>query len=379
MDFKSYLINHIAFIFLSCFFITGSTGYGSDSDSGDAISSKGLSYTTEDATLAFESFNKHFYSSELNLYYSTTDREDLGSIWTQAIFWDIIMDAYQRTGNAEYEEMIHQVYRGGEKEYAGYNWENKEEWFIYDDIMWWVISLARAHSITGNEIYLEQSISGFDRVWRDSYDAEEGGMYWNFDHYGKNACINYPTVIAAMRLYEITGNQEYLQKAKRVYAWSRENLFQPSTGRVADHKIGDNSPGFEDYTYNQGTAIGAAVMLYKETGSEEYLKDAIAAADYTKNQMSNEEGILPAEGDWNEQGVLKAIFARYIDLLIEETGQDQYQSWLHKNINTAWNNRDRERNLMFRDYDTPAPTGRIQSYEASSAVGFMQVIEPGQN
>lgn len=87
MDLKSHLINHIVFISLSCFFVTGSTGYGSDSDSGDTTSSKVLSYTTEDATLAFESFNKHFYSLGLNLYYSTTEREDLGSIWTQVIFW----------------------------------------------------------------------------------------------------------------------------------------------------------------------------------------------------------------------------------------------------------------------------------------------------
>ncbi|MDZ7691173.1 MAG: glycoside hydrolase family 76 protein [Balneolaceae bacterium] len=275
--------------------------------------------------------------------------------------------------------MIHQIHRGGYNEYAGYNWENKEEWFIYDDIMWWVISLARAHSIIGKKIYLEQSISGFDRVWRDSHDAEDGGMYWNFDHHGKNACINYPTVIAAIRLYQITGNKEYLRKAKSVYSWAHENLFQPSTGRVADHKIGDDPPGFEDYTYNQGTAIGAAVMLYKETGKKGYLEDAISAADYTKNEMSNEEGILPAEGDWNEQGVLKAIFARYIDMLIEEAGQDQYLPWLRKNINTAWENRDRDRNLMFRDYDVPAPTGKIQSYEASSGVGFMQVIAPAQD
>jgi predicted alpha-1,6-mannanase (GH76 family) len=334
------------------------------------------SYTDADATAALEAFNQVFYSEQANLYYETTEQEELGSIWTQAIFWDIIMDAYERTGDAKYEQMIHDIHEGGDREYAGYNWENKEEWFIYDDIMWWVIALGRAHQITGNEKYLEQSITGFDRVWRDSYDPEDGGMYWNFDHGGKNACINYPTVIAAMRLYHITGKEEYLDKAKGIYSWSRENLFQQSTGRVADHKVGDGRPGYDDYTYNQGTAIGAAVMLYKETGKQMYLDDAIAAADYTKNEMSNSEGILPAEGDWNEQGVLKAIFVRYMDMLIEEAGQDQYLSWLQKNASKAWSNRDKSRTLMFRDYDAVAPTGTIQSFEASSGVGFMQVIPP---
>lgn len=334
------------------------------------------SYTTEDATEAFESFNNHFYDHGAKLYYATTDGKEIGSIWTQAIFWDIVMDAYQRTEDPDYLQMIHDIYEGGYNEYDGYNWENKEEWFIYDDIMWWVIALARAHTITGEEKYLDLSITGFDRVWRDSYDQKDGGMYWNFDHSGKNACINYPTVIAAMRLYRITGDEIYLDKAKKIYSWARENLFEEATGRVADHKVGEDPPAYEDYTYNQGTAIGAAVMLYQETNEQSYLDDAILAADHTKNEMSDSNGILPAEGDWNEQGVLKAIFVRYMDMLIEETGQEQYLPWLQKNANTAWQNRDKTRTLMYRDYDAPVPEGRIQSYEASSAVGFMQVIPP---
>lgn len=338
--------------------------------------SKNISYTSEDATEAFESFNRHFYSHGAKLYHATTDRVEFGSIWTQAIFWDIVMDAYERTEDPKYLQMIHDMYEGGYNQYDGYNWENKVEWFIYDDIMWWVIALARAHTVTGEEKYLDLSISGFDRVWRDSYDPEDGGMYWSFNHSGKNACINYPTVIAAMRLYHITGDSAYLEKAKKIYGWARENLFQESTGRVADHKVGDDSPGFEDYTYNQGTAIGAAVMLYQETEDESYLEDAITTADYTREEMSNANGILPAEGDWNEQGVLKAIFARYMDMLVEEAGQEQYLPWLQKNVTTAWQNRDKTRTLMYRDYDVPCPDGKIQSYEASSAVGFMQVIPP---
>lgn len=333
-------------------------------------------YTSEDRTTAFDAFNKHFYNPEAKLYYSTTEKSDLGAIWTQAIFWDIAMDAYLRTNDPEYLTLIEDIYEGGYQEYDGYNWENREEWFIYDDIMWWIISLTRAHDITGNEIYLEKAISGFDRVWRDSYDFDAGGMYWNFQKSGKNACINYPTVIAAMELYEITGNEEYFSKAKEIYTWSRENLFQPSSGRVADHKVGNNPPGFEDYTYNQGTLIGAAVLLYNETGDQAYLEDAKLAADYTKNEMSDANGILPAEGDWNEQGVLKAIFARYLMYLIEDGGQDQYESWLRKNATLAWHNRDKYRNITYRNYTIPCPILTVQSYEASSAVGIMQVCPP---
>lgn len=336
-----------------------------------------IPYTSEDATTAFEAFNEEFLNKEANLYYSTSERNGLGSIWTQAIYWDIIMDTYLRTDKPEYYTMITDVYQGAYDQYAGFNYENTEEWFIYDDIMWWVISLSRGYEITGNEEYLQNSIAGFERVWEGSHDPDRGGMYWDFAHSGKNACINYPTVIAAMKLYEITGDEEYFNKAKSVYEWSRNNLFQESTGRVADNSIRGN-PGFSDYTYNQGTAIGAAVELYNATGNEAYLNDANLAADYTKNVMSNDEGILPAEGDWNEQGVLKAIFARYLMKLVEDGGQDQYESWLRKNANVAWHNRDKSRDIMFRDYDVPCPKGNIQSFEASSAVGIMQVVPPAE-
>ncbi|QNL52463.1 alpha-1,6-mannanase [Olivibacter sp. SDN3] len=334
------------------------------------------SYTAADATAAFNAFNTYYYNPTAKLYYSNTDQDDIGAIWTQAIYWDIAMHRYIRTGDEVDLSLVHDIYQGGYDQYDGYNWENTTEWFIYDDIMWWVIALARAYELTENPVYLEKSISGFARVWRDSYDPVDGGMYWSFDHTGKNACINYPTVIAAMRLYHITGEVDYLDKAKDIYAWSKENLFNNSNGQVADHKIGDNPPGYEDYTYNQGTCIGAAVMLYQATDSSAYLDDAVKAADYTKNEMSDASGILPAEGDWNEQGVLKSIFAHYIHLLIEEADQDQYRAWIYDNINSAWRNRDTARGIMHRDYTAPCPTGVVQSYESSSGVAFMQLFDP---
>lgn len=129
--------------------------------------------------------------------------------------------------------------------------------------MWWVISLSRAYELTGKVDYLANSKAGFEHVWNGSYDPNNRGMFWDFNHSGKNACINYPTVIAAMKLYKITGDVAYLNKAKSIYQWSKENLFQQSTGRVADNFV-NNKQGFSDYTYNQGTCIGAAVAFTKK-------------------------------------------------------------------------------------------------------------------
>lgn len=334
------------------------------------------SFTSADATAAFDSFNANFYSSKDKLYYSTTEKKAIAAIWTQAIYWDMVMNAYKRTKDPALLKLISDIYEGGYKRYAGYDWDNKVVWFIYDDIMWWVISLTRAYEITGNPVYLDKARSGFARVWNGSYDPQKGGMFWDFRHSGKNACINYPTVIAAMNLFKITKEASYFDKAKEIYGWSRLNLFNPANGRVADHKVGDNKPGYEDYTYNQGTCIGAAVLLYKATGLKSYLDDAKLAAAYTRNTMSDANGILPPEGDWNEQGVLKSILAQYLADLNRATRGGGYSKWINDNINLAWSNRDKTRGIMHRNYKIPCPTGIVQSYESSSGVAFMQLFAP---
>jgi len=335
-----------------------------------------VNFKLADADDAYAAFNKYFYNPNAKLYYNATDKSGIGAIWTQAIYWDLAMDVYERKKSDAQMQMITDIYAGGAAQYDNYNWNNTTTWFIYDDMMWWVTAMARANQLTGNAAYLQNSIAGFNRVWNGSYDPVSGGMFWDFQHSGKNACINYPTVIAAVRLYQITKDTTYLAKAKSVYAWAKANLFN-TNGQVADHKIGNNPPGYEDYTYNQGTAIGAAVMLYKITNDAGYLADAKLAADYTKNNMCV-DGILPAEGDFNEQGVLKAIFAQYIMMLINDGGQQQYLSWIQQNVNTAWTNRDKARDLTYRNYAVACPTGVIQSYEASSALTFMQICPPSK-
>lgn len=334
-----------------------------------------------DANNAFDAFNTAFYDTNRKLYYSKSDRTELAVGWPQAVFWDIAMAAYKRSKSAAGLKLVNDIYLGGAAEYSNFDWKKVKEVndFIYDDMMWWIISLGRGYELTKDQRHLDAAVAGFKYVWDNSYDPVNGGMRWSWKVEGKNACINYPTVIAAMVLFNITKNQDYLDKAKNIYAWSRTNLYQSATGRVADHKVGNNPPGFEDYTYNQGTFIGSAVMLYKATNEASFLADAKFAADYTKNKMSDAKGILPAEGEWNEQGVLKAIFAQYMQMLIVDAGQTQYSEWMHANINLAWLNRDQKRTLMFRDYKIPCPTGVIQSYEASSGVAFMQLFDPISN
>jgi predicted alpha-1,6-mannanase (GH76 family) len=341
-------------------------------------------YTSTTADVAMDAFQNYCYNPNTKLYYGNTDQNGVAAIWTHAIFWNMVMDAYERTGDSKYLTLINDIYEGGYAQYDGYNWNNQEVWFVFDDLMWWIISMTRAYEITGNTEYLDVASDGFDNVYSRAYDSVNGGVFWGFGPDGmgkghKNSCINYPTIIAALKFHEITGNVDYLNKATDIYSWARTYLFNSSTGSVPDLISDQGVVDWTNYTYNQGTMIGAASMLYLATGNINYLNDANLAANYTREVMCNNDGILPAEGDWNEQGTMKAIFAHYISVLINDCGQTQWLPWIHDNINLAWSNRDNLRNLMYRDYTAPCSSGMIQTYEASSGVAFLQVIPPDQS
>lgn len=342
---------------------------------------------SDPATTAIDAFNSTFYNKTFGVYYATTAREKRAAIWTQAMYWDMLMNAYIRTEDSKYLTLTEDLFEGMKRQYANFDWHNKGEWFIYDDIMWWVISLARGYEMTGNKTYRELSESGFERVWngsetvgdKGSYDPEGGGMFWMFDDpaKGKMACINYPTVIAAMTLYNTTHKETYLSKAKDVYRWSRSNIFDLSDGKVADSKHGTGTPNWKTHLYNQGTCIGAAVMLYKETGDESYKEDAIKAANYVRDKMSDNNGILSVEYGI-EQGIYTAVFAQYIIRLIEDCKQPQYTTWLQNNIEKGWGNRN-SKNLTFKDFNKKCPTGELEVYDASACPALMQVIPAKEN
>lgn len=338
-------------------------------------------FTKKDATTAMDAFHSTFYNPDMKLYAISSDMKGRAAIWVQAIYWDMIMNAYKRTKAPKYRRLIEEVYQGGYEQYDKYNWDNKIEWFIYDDMMWWIISLARAYEITDDPKYLAHASSGFYHVWKESYDKERGGLWWNFKHDGKMACINYPTTVGAMTLYNVTKDPDYLEKAKSVYAWSRDVFFDKEKGRIVDnmHYHFQRQNGMDiDWTtqlYNQATFIGSAVMLYKATGEKAYLDDAVLAADYVRNEMCDADGLLPFKNGV-EQGIYAAIFAQYIIRLIEDGNQLQYMDWLRHNIDVAWNNRDVNRNVTFKDAAKPCPTGVMESYDASGCPALMQVISP---
>lgn len=378
-------------------------------------------YTQKEVWMAYDGFNKTFLDSNKYIYKTDTSFEqaiDRGNgaaaIWCQPIYWEMAMNAYKlaksekdKRRTKEMRKLCEKIFAGNKAHYAHFDFDDNNEntgWFIYDDIMWWTIALSRAYELFGEEEYLRLAEASFKRVWygsdkvgdTGSYDEEDGGMFWQWQPIrnpnpnkpgdGKMACINFPTVVAALTLYnnvpegrleqtgqipECQSKRQYLAKGKEVYEWGVENLLDQKTGRVADSRHGKGAPNWKAHVYNQATFIGASVLLYKATGEKRYLDHALLAADYTFNEMSSAEHILPFEHGI-EQGIYTAIFAQYIAMLVYDCGQTQYLPYLHRNICSGWSNRDEVRGICGGEYTQALSTDVVvDSYSASGIPALM--------
>ena len=111
--------------------------------------------------------------------------------------------------------------------------------------------------------------------------------------------------------------QAYLDEAIKIYSWLRDNLYDPAEGKVHDNMNASGKISQAVYTYNQGTFIGAAHELYKITGKNQYLDDAVKAADYVIEHMSGNDGVLN-NATTGDGGLFNGIFFRYFVKLINE-------------------------------------------------------------
>ncbi len=397
---------------------------------------------------AYDAFNAAFLDDSKCIYKNTNKDEhavmrDRGAaaIWCQPMYVDMALNAMElamKKGDVErerrYRRFVDRLIEGNIAQYLGFDFDDNDlsrGWFIYDDIQWWTITLARAYLETGNERYRTLAERSFARVWYGSprvgdtgsyADPEKGlggGMFWQWQPidgpraneagHGKMSCINFPTVVAAMLLYnaapadrgedtapEVWDNgyghfvrpayetkERYLEMAREIFDWSVDNLADAATGKVWDNRHGE-SVGGAPLIYNQGTFIGAASLLYLATGEERYLDLAKAGADYSINVMSAEHGMLPWARNVDnpfdqgslEQGIYPAIWGEYMKLLVRECGQRQYLPFLEANVVSGWNNRDKLTGVT--DGEPWAPTdgaALIGSYAGSATPAMYLIYE----
>ncbi|WP_165041881.1 glycoside hydrolase family 76 protein [Dysgonomonas sp. ZJ709] len=292
-------------------------------------------------------------SSFVSVYWNSTkhhfNNDNFGNIgqydyWPEAHGLDVLVDAYERTGNEIYKQRIYEFYEGVKAKNGGKFWNN-----YYDDMGWHGMAHLRAFEATNDARY-EASAK---QLWEDIIvgwnDYDGGGIPWNHEDNdaGKSKGIpsNGPAAIIAARRYqkypnEVVNGADNLVWLGRIYDWMKENRVVIQSGRVFENIDDKNG----DWTYNAGTYIGAALEYYNITGNKVYLNDAIKTADWTTSTLINSTNSVLS--DWAEQqdhdvNLFKGIFIRYFTELImhkdlPESTRKRYIGFLKRSGESLW-------------------------------------------
>jgi uncharacterized protein YyaL (SSP411 family) len=173
-----------------------------------------------------------------------------------------------------------------------------------DDNEWVAIELARLYKLRHEAPLLEraeQIMAFVMAAWQaDPKLACPGGVPFSNSpsNTDRNTVTDGPAAELGVQLFGLTHNSAYLQFAQMAYEWVRRCLTAPS-GLYADHIRLHGVIGQALWSYNQGSMIGAGVLLYQATGNSAYLYQArqtakAALSYFTMQRLLSENPFFPA-------------------------------------------------------------------------------------
>ena len=175
--------------------------------------------------------NRYYFNYGSDLSNMTTNH-----YWPQAHAMDVLVDAYMRTGDKQYEKFFPLWWKGAPKYNFASKMNPKDAWWnvFVDDMEWIALAQIRMFESTKNTKYLKKARQTYDDwVWSTWGPEDEvpwyGGITWKTDvSKSKNACSNGPAALIAARLYNFYDQAKfkdgkmrnaYLNEAIKIYIW----------------------------------------------------------------------------------------------------------------------------------------------------------------
>ena len=329
----------------------------------------------DDADMMFNGFNDAFLVD--SSYYKTSiqDEKPIGT-WNSSLTIMVAEDAYERTGRAADKALVNQLCTSWlQRTPPPWDWDGWN-----DDIAWFALALARGYQITGNAEFLKQAQYGFDMAWKRGWDEEyNGGGIWEQqpektpkgEKISKEVLSNDGLGMVACVLYQITHDQQYLDRATQIYNWVWNNLYDQKTGQVYTGVERDGKVDKGSAVYNQGLFIEYANTIYQITGSRTHYNDAKRSLNYARNNMtkngifSNDAGYLDTWADTMARGA-----GRFVR---DNREWDEYYPWMVSNADAILTNRHANRDITWNGWDKPTPDENdLKSTKFAGAAAWLQ-------
>lgn len=329
---------------------------------------------TEEADQAQKSLNENFWNNERNMFnnqYPDSENNDRFHYWWQAHGIDTLIDGYERTGDKAYLDQAAALYEGVKTRNGGDIRNDFYDDMLWMALA--LQRLHNYTDNPEHEQAVFTLWEDIKTGWSEEFGG--GIAWNKFQLNYKNSPSNAPAVILAARLFDEYGKEEDLAWAKKIYNWHQNTLVDPANGLVWDgiNRTGDGNidKGWE-FTYNQGVFIGASVELYELTGDQQYLDAAIQTAETTKERFSNHNGIL-YEGGSGDGGLFKGILVRYVtELVKEDESQGELAEWIVRNAKSVWNQTKEGPEILFGSSWEGAINNPVELSQQLSGVMLME-------
>lgn len=230
----------------------------------------------------------------------------------------------------------------------------------YDDNSIVGINLVEAYNQLGKAEYLTRCagiVNFLHSGWDDKFG---GGLWWceqmknqpGVDGSNKPACANGFAQWFLLGYYEICPESEkagVLEFAKQLYSWVYNNL--RDTDDVYINDIGaDGRKHATKYAYNSAAMIVAGYRLYKITGEQHYLEEAVTTADAAYNHFVQSRGDIPLSYPLNDPWFTIKLIRAYIELLPAHSACKNYIDVFISNLNRGWKYGRQTNGLWYEDW-----------------------------
>lgn len=206
----------------------------------------------------------------------------------------------------------------------------------YDDNGLVGIDYMESYFNTKNPLYLQRAKNVFKFILSGWNNDVGGGVTWLEGHKDqKPACTNGMATLTALKIYQGSKNKYYLEQGKRFYSWMYKTLRDSTTGIITNDVKLNGKQNRIFWTYNTGSLLEAAVMLYQFTGDKQYLQQAqqLAADSYKYfSSVPHDKNLtLHIDLPW----FVTVLFRGY-EALYKVDSNYKYLAAIEHDLNYAW-------------------------------------------